>query len=212
MADAEVQRLPRGRHGLTRREVAAAQRERLVRALGEAMVENGYARTSVADVLRRARVSRETFYELFDSKEDCFLSAFEDANVRMLAAVAAGTGGATARSPVERVDAFLREYLELLAADPAHARIYLIEVYAAGPDATSRRIELQQQLADAVAAAFGARSPEARFSIDASIAAVSALVTARLAVGDLVGVRALHGPLLGFLSGQAFVREARGLS
>ena len=76
--------LPRGRHGLSREQVEASQRLRLMRAMAEVMAEKGYARTSVADILRRARVSRETFYELFDSKEDCFMSAFEQAYAHIL--------------------------------------------------------------------------------------------------------------------------------
>lgn len=203
------QRLPRGRHGLSRGEVAAAQRERLLRALADAMAEKGYARTTVADVLRRARVSRETFYELFASKEDCFMGAFEEANKVMLAAVAAGAAEEE-RTPLERLDEFMRKYLETLAAEPARARIFMIEIYAAGPDATRRRIELQQRFADAVAVAFAVKTEEERFSIDAMIAAVTSLVTARLAVGDVDGLRALHGPLMRFIADQAFVRGRKG--
>jgi AcrR family transcriptional regulator len=69
--------LPRGRHGLSREAVEGSQRTRLLRAMVDVMADKGYAGTSVADILRRARVSRETFYELFSSKEDCFMSAFE---------------------------------------------------------------------------------------------------------------------------------------
>jgi AcrR family transcriptional regulator len=201
-------RLPRGRHKLSREEVAAAQRERLLRALGDAMAEKGYARTSVADVLRRARVSRETFYELFDSKEDCFMSAFEDANERLIAAVARARTGPRAESstPLQRLEAVLGGYLEALAADPAYARIFLIEVYAAGPAAARRRIELQQRFVSAVAEDFGVDTPEDLFAIQASIAAVYALVTARLAVGDIDGLRALHAPLVSLISTLPFAR------
>ena len=72
-----AERLPRGRHGLSREEVVRSQRARLQRAMAEVMAEKGYVGTSVADVLRAARVSRETFYQQFSSKEDCFMSAYE---------------------------------------------------------------------------------------------------------------------------------------
>src|SRR5947207_10643268 len=102
----EMTPLPRGRHGLSREEVAASQRLRLVRAMAEVMAEKGYARTSVADVLGRARVSRETFYELFGSKEECFMSAFEQAYGRILDALssarAAGESARAAEPPIER--------------------------------------------------------------------------------------------------------------
>ncbi len=54
------ERLPRGRHSMSKEEVVQSQRERLVAAMVLAASEQGYAATSVADVLRRARVSRAT--------------------------------------------------------------------------------------------------------------------------------------------------------
>ena len=82
---AEAARLPRGRHSLSREEVAATQRARLMLALTEAVGESGYAATSVADVIGRAGVSRQTFYEQFTSKLDCFLAAFDAACEILLA-------------------------------------------------------------------------------------------------------------------------------
>jgi AcrR family transcriptional regulator len=157
----------------------------------EVMAEKGYARTSVADILRRARVSRETFYELFDSKEDCFMSAFEAAYGHILDAhpPSAGEG-----EPLERFTRVLDDYLGALAADPAAARVFLVEVYAAGPSALARRHELQQGLVESVAALTGASSSEDRFAIEALLAALVQMVTTRLAVGDVQGLRKLHGP------------------
>lgn len=198
-ADARTQMtpLPRGRHGLSREEVVGSQRLRLVRAMAEVMAEKGYAKTSVADILRRARVSRETFYELFDSKQDCFMSAFEQAYAHILDAIAARSGDAgTARK--DRMGAFarmFRDYLDALASDPAAARIFLIEVYAAGPEAIERRLELQAGLVRALGDLVAA-TDEDRFAIEALLAAVVQLVTARLAVGDVEGLRALDRPIL----------------
>jgi AcrR family transcriptional regulator len=194
--------LPRGRHGLAREEVEASQRLRLVRAMAEGMAEKGYARTSVADVLRRARVSRETFYALFDSKEDCFMSAFEQAYAHIVdqiserAAAAADDGdGERPRAPIEAFSEVFGHYLDALAGDPVSARVFLIEVYAAGPSAIRRRLELQRGLVDAVVGLVGA-SDEDRFTVEAVLAAVIQLVTARLALGDVAGLRDLHGPVV----------------
>lgn len=205
---ATPERLPRGRHSMSREAVADVQRARLLRALAEAMAEHGYARTSVAAVLRRAGVSRETFYELFASKEACFMSAFEDATGRLVAAVAegAGEGRAAPATPLGRLDRLVRGYLDAIADDLAYARIFLVEVYAAGPEAAHRRTELQRRFAAALAADFGVTSEADGFAIEAAIAAVYALVTARVAVGDADGVRALHAPLMGFFGALPFVR------
>jgi AcrR family transcriptional regulator len=184
--------LPRGRHGLSREQVEGSQRLRLVRAMAEAMAENGYGRTSVADVLRRARVSRETFYELFDSKEDCFMSAFEQAYGHILDAVSSPPRGGSGR---ERVERLFGDYLEALAADPEAARVFLIEVYAAGPSAVKRRVELQAGLVQALGSQVG-ESDEDRFAVEALVAAVVQMVTARLAVGDVEGLRELREPVV----------------
>ncbi len=55
------------------------QRARVLGAIGEIASQRGYDRTSVAAVVDRARVSRKTFYKLFDDREECFLAMFEDA-------------------------------------------------------------------------------------------------------------------------------------
>jgi len=185
-----VTRLPRGRHGLSREEVVGSQRGRIFRAMAETMARKGYAATSVSEVLREAGVSRETFYEQFSSKEDCFMAAFEAAVESMLVAMG------EARGDFSRA---LRSYLDALAADPAFARMLLIEVYAAGPAAMQRRAELQQRFVAALDAAFGARTAADRFADEALVAAISSMVTARLAVGDIDGLRALHRPIMQFV-------------
>lgn len=197
-ASTAIGRLPRGRHGLTREEVTAAQRMRVLRALAEAMAEKGYARTSVADVLRRAGVSRETFYEQFKSKEDCFMSAFDDAYSHILAAVSAGAAeaGSRAGEPAQRLTRVLDDYLGALSADPVLARVFLIEVYAAGPAAVQRRLALQARLADAIAGMLGVTTAEDRFAVEAFLGTVVSMVTARVAIGDAAGLMALRDPLV----------------
>src|SRR3954471_6570053 len=192
-----VTRLPRGRHGLTREQVVGSQRGRIFRALAETMARKGYAATSVSEVLRAAGVSRETFYEQFTSKEDCFMAGFATAGGSVLGAIREerDAGG----PPVERFGRALRAYLDALAADPAFARMLLIEVYAAGPAAMQRRAELQQRFVAALDAAFGARTAADRFADEALVAAISSMVTARLAVGDIDGLRALHRPIMQFV-------------
>src|SRR4051794_6979537 len=73
----ELDRLPRGRHGLSRDEVAAQQRNRLLAATVDVVAELGYPETRVVDIIKRAGVSRKTFYELFEDKESCFLATFD---------------------------------------------------------------------------------------------------------------------------------------
>jgi AcrR family transcriptional regulator len=59
-------------------------RQRLLDALEEGIAEDGYPRTTVADIVRRARTSRRTFYEHFDSREACFVALLTDANAEQV--------------------------------------------------------------------------------------------------------------------------------
>jgi AcrR family transcriptional regulator len=66
-----------------------AFRRRLLDALAESIVEIGYRNTTVADIVRRARTSRRTFYEHFAGKEECFVALLTDANADMIREITA---------------------------------------------------------------------------------------------------------------------------
>ncbi|MBF6413123.1 TetR/AcrR family transcriptional regulator [Nocardia cyriacigeorgica] len=213
-----LRQLPRGRHGLPREQVIASQRERILQAMGAAMVDNGYVGTSVAAILKKAGVSRETFYEQFRSKEDCFEAAYERAVGQLLDriaetdAAAADPGDSAHIDPVERMRRLFGTYLQHLADDPASARLFLVEVYAVGAKAVARRIELQDLFVERIADVLDARTPEQRFACRTLAAAVGAMVTGKIATDDLPGLLELREPLLelvvrgGQLYGQALAR------
>jgi AcrR family transcriptional regulator len=176
--------LPRGRHGLSRADVAGQQRARLIAALTDVLSERGYVHTPVAAVIERAGVSRETFYQQFASKQACFIAALESA-VAELAASFTTELDAADRPPLERFDAMLAGYLDALIARPATARLFLIETYAAGQEAMLRRVELQREFADGIARTFGATTAGGRFACEALVATTVSLVTARFVAGDV---------------------------
>jgi AcrR family transcriptional regulator len=64
-------------------------RQRLLDALEASVAQDGYSRTTVADIVRRARTSRRTFYEHFDTKEACFVALLHDANAAQVQQIAA---------------------------------------------------------------------------------------------------------------------------
>ena len=66
-----------------------AFRQRLLDALEESIAEDGYPGTTVADIVRRARTSRRTFYEHFDSREACFVALLTDANAEQVRQISA---------------------------------------------------------------------------------------------------------------------------
>ena len=148
-------RLPRGTHGLDRDVVEASQRTRLLEAVGRAVAERGYAGATIDDVVRRAGVSKKTFYEHFADKEDCFLAAYEAASEELLERVRE----AHARDGdwLARTRAGIVAYLRWLAAEPALARVFLIEVAAAGPRALERREGLRDRYAELIRERRGAQ-------------------------------------------------------
>jgi AcrR family transcriptional regulator len=169
--------------------VSRLQRERLLAAMAEAMCELGFTGTPVGEILRRAGVSRQSFYELFSSKLDCFMAAFDDVARLMeewLDTAVAGPG-----DPVERFERGIAAYVELLAIEPKYARLFIVESHAAGPEAIERRLALQELLAERLAGVLEAADDEARFACRMIVAAVGGMVTGPLIAGDVEALRAV---------------------
>lgn len=136
MAAEELGPLPAGRHGFSREQVAHHQRERLIAGVAVAVAAKGYATVTLTDIVRAARVSRRVFYANFESKEECFLAAFDAVaeHLRELVTEAAAPPG---RWP-DRALAALRAALAFLASEPDLARLCLVESLGAGPAAVAR--------------------------------------------------------------------------
>jgi AcrR family transcriptional regulator len=127
-----MDRLPRGRHGLSPEFVARNQRDRLIAALILTLADVGYQKTTVSMIGRRAAVSKSDFYKHFDSKDECFLAAYDFAVERMRAAVVDGCAAARPAEWARRVQAGVVALLSLLAEEPALAAIVLAEGLRAG--------------------------------------------------------------------------------
>lgn len=128
--------VPTGRHGLPANVVAEHQRERLLSATIAQVAKRGYRGTSVDHIVKTARVGYVAFYELFDGKEGCFLAALE----RIVEETRTELNGAVSPEALwpEQICSGLAKLVELVAADPARARVALVEAQAAGPSAYAR--------------------------------------------------------------------------
>jgi AcrR family transcriptional regulator len=124
---------------LPREAVTESQRNRIHQAMIEVVSERGYPETRVVDVIGVAGVSRKTFYELFDSKEDCFLAAYDVLLENLLAEATNAFESASGGPWAERACAALEVLLGHLARHPEEARFAIVEVLAAGPKALARR-------------------------------------------------------------------------
>jgi AcrR family transcriptional regulator len=109
-----------------------AQRAKLLEAMVQVVAEKGYAAATVADAVRVAKVSRGTFYELFDSKQACLAEAYrlgvEVLDERIAAAVATADGWRG------EIRLGLREYLRALNDEPRFARVHLLAWDALGSE------------------------------------------------------------------------------
>jgi AcrR family transcriptional regulator len=132
-----VDRLPRGPHRLSRAQVENHQRERILAAMIAVAGTKGYVSTTISDVARHARVSRDTFYEQFANKEACFLAAYDAITRELLEhLIAAGT---SRPGYVEGVREGVRAYLKFWSERPEAARLFTLEVMAAGNEALAHR-------------------------------------------------------------------------
>jgi AcrR family transcriptional regulator len=130
-------KLPRGPHKLEPEQVAADQRQRLINAMVQLADKNGYAATTVADLIARAEVSRKTFYEHFADREALLLAAFDDAaatELEQARAAALRTGGST-----RQFEAVIRRLCLIAGESPGRIALCTIEIAAAHPEGLRRR-------------------------------------------------------------------------
>jgi AcrR family transcriptional regulator len=135
-------RPPPGRQPLSREFIAQHQRSRIIAALAEETAARGYRAVTVADIVRRAGIARNTFYDNFSSKEDCFLAAQEYACDTALGRVVEAAG--ELESWPARVKAGLAAFLGYVASEPALARTCMVEAFTAGPAAAERHEQSMQ--------------------------------------------------------------------
>jgi AcrR family transcriptional regulator len=125
-----------GRHPLPREFIARHQRARIIAALAAETAEKGYRAVTVADVVRRAGIARNTFYENFACKDECFLATAEFALEAAMSRVV--EAAATVESWPSRVNAGLAAFLNFVAAEPDLARLSIVDALAAGPASIER--------------------------------------------------------------------------
>jgi AcrR family transcriptional regulator len=189
-------RLPRGRHSLTRDEVDESQIVRLRRGTIEAVAEHGYAKTSVADIVQRAGVSRETFYRHHADKLECFLAAYDASAIEVLQEIAEAQMALPPEATLaDRADVGIGCFLAALAADEARAQTFLVEVFAAGPRSFKRWVQTRTQFVDAVVEILGLTTDQQRFHVEAYLGAASSLVTQLVCDGRVDEGESLREPL-----------------
>ena len=154
----------------------------------ETVVEMGAGSVTVGHIVARAGVSRRTFYELFEDREDCFLAALDDAVARATAVVLPAYTGATGWR--DQIRAALAALLQLFDEEPGLARLCVVEALGAGPRALEHRARVLDSLIDVIdrgrSEAKAERKPP-RLAAEGLVGAVLAVIHARLSQDDSAG-------------------------
>ena len=117
-------------------------RARICQAMAQVVAERGYAAVTVSDVVRAARVSRRTFYEQFQDKEECFVETYRTGCENGIAQIDAALRALEEPDWRTRLWVSLEAYVSILAAEPHFAKVLLIDVLGAG----SRALEMRERI------------------------------------------------------------------
>ncbi len=184
-----------------RERVVEIQRARLLAATLGAIDDLGYPRVTVAHIATRARVSRRTFYDLFDNREDCLLAALES--------VVAMLGDELAHADLddlawrERVRTGLWMILSFFEREPVLARVCVVQALRGGPRVLERRERVLAGLASVVDQGRfegSSRSVECpAVTAEGLIGAALSIVYGRLVRGEHEPLTGLYGELMGLM-------------
>jgi AcrR family transcriptional regulator len=147
--------------------------ERALRAFTAVVAERGYADTSINQVVKRASMSQTTFYAHFRNKEDALMAAIDSAGAQIVAAVLP----ASRRNLdwTHGVRAAFGALFNFLASRPSLARLMMVEVYAAGPEALRRRDEALRPLEKVLVAGWATSVETPRIATEVILGAVYGL-------------------------------------
>lgn len=150
-------------------------RTRLLEGMAAAVSEKGYSDTTIADIVRHARVSKRTFYERFESKEDCLVALYIAASERTLKVIADSVRPELDLST--QINMATEAYFARLAAFPILMRTLFIEIYAAGARGLKVRCEINQRFAELLQrlVAAGSKDRMSRLSPEMAMAIVGGI-------------------------------------
>jgi AcrR family transcriptional regulator len=107
-------------------------RARIFEGMAKVVGQRGYANTTIGDVVKTAGISRRTFYEHFEGKEDCFVETYRTGSENGIAQIDAALRALEEPDWRTRLWVSLETYLAILAAEPHFARVLLIQVLGGG--------------------------------------------------------------------------------
>lgn len=178
-------RLPSGRHSLSRDYVRGNQEQRLIAAAGRALADRTYPELKVADITDGAKVSRATFYEIFDGKQACVLAAHEAACEHLMRRIGIACQGL--ENWDQRVAAGVREGLRFADEAPHEARLLLLHALGADAELSAQVLAGSQRLVEVMRASPNGPAVATRRQTlleEALVAGITSIVAEHLISGD----------------------------
>ncbi|GMT99129.1 TetR/AcrR family transcriptional regulator [Corallococcus caeni] len=185
-------------------------RERLVAGLAQAIIEVGYARVTLADIVRHARVSKRTFYEHFEDKDACLLALYAAQSARLLAEIQAAIQHAPPGEMRASIGAAV--YLASLQRQPGLARTLLVEILHVGPKGFELRRQVMRGFAELMRREFEAAGTGDTLSpalAMALVGGINELILEAVEEDRVDRLSELAGPVAAFVRG---LLEARALA
>jgi AcrR family transcriptional regulator len=192
------------------------QRARLLSAAVVTVEELGWSGASVAHITARARVSRRTFYDLFENREDCLLAVLDEVFGRVERELVEAR--LSKLSWRERIRAGLWTILRFLDREPVLARVCVAQALRGGPRVLARREQILARLARALDEGRDGENARAcpPLTAEGLVGAVFSIVYARLMRADREPLADLFGELMEMLVlpylGPTFARREQGRS
>jgi AcrR family transcriptional regulator len=171
--------------GLQRRQVSEIQRARILSAAVDTIEATGYAETTVAAVIERARISRKTFYEVFASRDECFAAIVEEIFARAHAVASAAY--AAEGNWLAGIRSALKSLLYLIDEEPTLARIWFVDAMTGPNQVHAYRVRADAMLAAAVDVARGmvpGKSEPSPLTAEATVGGISQIIYTRLVGGS----------------------------
>jgi AcrR family transcriptional regulator len=151
-------------------------RQRILAGMAKAIADKGYADTTIADIVREAKVSRRTFYEHFANQSECLFALHNigcDEVQRVLRI--------TFDQHVDwttQVEAAMRAYFTYLMQDLVMLRTIIVEIHKLGYEGLAARRKSIRSFAQLIQSAVKSRAvnnPQAWISDDLATAAVGGI-------------------------------------
>lgn len=190
-------RLSGGPGRMKAEEVARHQKDRLEGAILEAVARHGFPATTVRELVTLAGVSKSTFYDHFESKEDCYLSTFDTIVAQMAEEVVKAYG--SAGDERERLMAALRRFMEIVVERPEATSFAIVDSLTLGSAGIAHREGAWEAFEQLARHYFVNTSPQEEvtdLTVRAIIAGVTGVVFQHLRHGRVADLPGMVEPLI----------------